>query len=155
METHGQASTYVDAPADLVFGIVTDLGRLPAWNSRMTGVVELPPKLTADAEWVVGMRLMGRSFNSRSVVLEYDQRRRRFAHRSKPDDDNPSSTVWRWEVSPEGDGSRVKVSWDLQPVTTMRRLVAAPVRSRQIPRHDVPDSLAALARECERARPRP
>jgi uncharacterized protein YndB with AHSA1/START domain len=149
MEKHGSARGYVDAPADLVFATITDLARLPAWNRRMTGVVELPAELAVGAEWVVGFRIGGRRFNSRSVVEELDRRRRRFVHRSKPDDDNPSCTVWTWEVEPEGPGSRVTVRWDLQPLTRGRRLLAAPFRGWQIPRHDIPASLAALARVCE------
>lgn len=148
MDREGSASRHVDAPADVVFGVVTDLGRLPSWNRRMTGVVEVPPKLTAGAEWVVAFRMFGKEFNSRSVVLEIDEVRRRFSHRSKPDDDNPTSTVWTWEVEPEGDGSRVTLRWHLQPMTWFRRL-AARVRGWQIPRSDAPQSLAALARVCE------
>lgn len=115
----------------------------------MTGVVELPDELAPGAEWVVGLRLLGKSFNSRSVVVEIDDRRRRFVHQSKPDDDNPTCTVWRWEVEPEGDGSRITVGWELRPLSLFRRLVATPIRRWQIPRQDVPASLDALARVCE------
>jgi uncharacterized protein YndB with AHSA1/START domain len=149
MERHGSAHGSIEAPADLVFATITDLAHLPAWNRRMTGVVELPAELAVGAEWVVGFRIGGKRFNSRSVVEELDGRRRRFVHRSKPDDENPSCTVWTWQVEPEGPGSRVTVRWDLKPLTRGRRLFAAPFRAWQIPRHDVPASLAALARVCE------
>ena len=149
MDNKGSATGHVAAPADVVFGMVTDLDRLPTWNRRITRVVDAPPKLVAGAEWVVEIRLMGKTFNSRSKVLRIDERARRFVHRSKPDDDNPSSTVWTWEVAPEGDGSRVTVTWDLQPRTTSRRLFAAPLRAVQIPRRDIPASLAGLAAACE------
>jgi uncharacterized protein YndB with AHSA1/START domain len=153
MRSHGSASRHVDAPPDVVFERVTDLSGLPAWNHRMTGVVELPSGVAVGEEWVVSFRLGGRRFNSRSVVVELDGERRRFVHRSKPDDDNPSCTVWTWEVDPEGDGSRVSVQWDMRPVTAARRFLAAPIRAWQIPRHDIPDSLAALADVCERMHP--
>lgn len=149
MEKRGSASRHVGAPPELVFAMVTDLDRLPEWNRRIKRVVEVPPKLRAGAEWVVEMKLMGKTFNSRSVVLEVDERSRRFAHRSKPDDGNPSCSVWTWEVEPEGDGSRITVGWDLQPLTASRRILAAPMRARQIPRSDVPASLAALVTACE------
>ncbi len=103
------------------------------------------------AEWVVRIHLPGKTFDSRSVVVELDQRRRRFVHDSKPDDDDPSHTRWTWEVEPEGDGSRVTMSWDLRPATVLRRLLAAPLRRWQIPRHDAPESLAALAAACQAA----
>jgi uncharacterized protein YndB with AHSA1/START domain len=149
MDRSGTVSHHVNAPADLVFAMVTDLARLPTWNRRMTGVVELPEDLAPGAEWVVGFRVPGKRFDSRSVVVEFDARRRRFVHRSKPVDDNPSYTVWTWEVEPEGDGSRITVGWELRPLTAFRRLVVAHVRARQIPRQDVPESLTALAAMCE------
>jgi uncharacterized protein YndB with AHSA1/START domain len=145
----GTASRFVDAPADLVFAAVTDLAKLPGWNSRMTGVVEVPATLEAGAEWVVRFRYLGSTFDSRSVVVEYDRERRRFVHRSKPDDDNPSSTLWTWEVVPESSGSRLRVSWRLQPLTPLRRMLVTPLRALQIPMSDAPASLAALARVCE------
>ncbi len=149
MDRKGTASVHVSAPADVVFATVTDLGRLPTWNRRIVRVVDMPPELVAGADWVVEIRIMGTRFNSRSTVLELDPRTRRFVHRSKPDDDNPSSTVWTWEVEPDREGSRLTVTWDLQPLTPARRLLAAPMRARQIPRDDVPASLAALASACE------
>ncbi|HEX2024014.1 MAG TPA: SRPBCC family protein [Acidimicrobiales bacterium] len=149
MDRKGSATRHAEAPADVVFAVVTDLAGLPAWNERITGVVEVPSTLEVGAEWVVGIKLPGKRFNSRSVVLELDEARRRFVHRSKPDDDNPSSTVWTWEVEPEGTGSRVTVTWHLQPVTPARRFLAAPLRAWQIPRTDAPSSLDALVRVCE------
>lgn len=149
MDRKGSASRHVAAPADVVFGMVTDLDRLPTWNRRIQRVVEVPPRLVAGAEWVVEIKLMGRTFNSRSTVLEIDGRAHRFVHRSKPDDDNPSCSVWAWEVAPAIDGSRIIVSWELLPQTAARRLLAAPLRARQIPRDDLPASLAALVSACE------
>jgi uncharacterized protein YndB with AHSA1/START domain len=149
MDRKGRASVHVSAPADVVFATVTDLRRLPTWNRRILRVVDMPPELVAGADWVVEIRLMGKRFKSRSTVLELDPLERRFVHRSKPDDDNPSSTVWTWHVEPEGEGSRLTVSWHLQPLTPSRRLLAAPMRARQIPRDDMPASLAALVTACE------
>jgi uncharacterized protein YndB with AHSA1/START domain len=149
MDRKGSATRHAEAPADVVFAMVTDLAGLPAWNERITGVVEVPPRLEVGAEWVVSIKLPGKRFHSRSVVLELDKERHRFVHRSKPDDGNPSSTVWTWEVEPDGAGSRVTLNWDLQPVTPMRRLLAAPLRAWQIPRTDAPSSLDALVRACQ------
>lgn len=149
MDREGCASRHVAAPADIIFGVITDLDGLPAWNRRISRVVEVPPKLVPGAEWVVEIRLMGTSFNSRSTVLEIDEPARRFVHRSKRDDDNPSRAVWTWEVDAEGEGSLVTVEWELQPLTASRRWLAAPIRARQIHRKEVPASLAALGRVCE------
>jgi uncharacterized protein YndB with AHSA1/START domain len=151
----GQASAYVDAPPDDVFAIITDLVRLPAWNRRVARVVEMPETLAEDAEWVVQMDLMKKRFHSRSHVIELDAQERRFAYRSKREDDNPSFTVWTWEVVPEGPrGSRVTLSWELRPVTFVRKHLVSRVRDRQIRTTEAPASLAALAAAVA-ARPEP
>jgi hypothetical protein len=78
-------------------------------------------------------------------VLELDQVRRRFVHRSRPDDDNPSHTVWARKVTPEGGGSRLTLSWQLRPRTPLRQVMVR-IRAWQIPRQDAPGSLTALAK---------
>ena len=149
MDMTGSVSTHIAAPPDRVFAAITDLRRLPGWNRRMTGVVEVPEELVAGSEWVVGFRYLGRRFNSRSVVTQMDKAHRLFAYRSKPEDDNPSCTAWTWHVEPEDDGSRVTVGWQLMPATLLRRVLLAPLRAYQIPRVDLARSLAALASRCE------
>lgn len=149
----GSAERHVDAPPEVVFAAITDLARLPSWNRRMTAVVELPERLAAGSEWEVSFSIMGSRFNSRSTVLEIDPGRRRFVHRSKRVDDDPTDTVWTWQVDADGAGSRVTVSWELRPRTLVRKLLAAPMRGFQIPRTDAPSSLAALAERCEQRRP--
>jgi uncharacterized membrane protein len=141
----GRATAHVDAPPDRVFAVITDLPNLPAWNERMTGVVELPDELSEGAEWVVAFSILGSRFTSRSRVLELDDETRRFVHRSQREDGNPSYTVWRWAVDAEGEGSRVTLEWELRPETFLRKCLAAPIRGRQIGRHDADASLAALA----------
>jgi uncharacterized protein YndB with AHSA1/START domain len=150
MGTKGSASAHVDAPPDVVFAFVTELDRLPQWNDRVEAVLERPDTLDEGAEWVVAMRIMGRRFTSRSHVIELDRPARRFAYRSKPEDDNPSFTIWTWSVDPErdppGHGSLVTLRWELRPATLLRKRVIAPLRARQIERTEAPASLAALAR---------
>jgi uncharacterized protein YndB with AHSA1/START domain len=148
MNRQGTASIHADVPPDVAFRTITDVARMPSWNSRMTHVVEAPADLAEGREWVIGFRYLGRRFNSRSVVLELDAHRRRFVHRSKPDDDNPSCTVWTWQVEPESDGSRITVQWDLRPVTFARRRLVTPLRAWQMARQDAPESLAALVEVC-------
>jgi uncharacterized protein YndB with AHSA1/START domain len=148
MTRHGTATIHADVPPDVAFRTLSDVERMPSWNSRMTHVVEAPAELAEGREWVIGFRYLGRPFNSRSVVLELDRERRRFVHRSKPDDDNPSCTVWTWQVEPEGEGSRITVQWDLRPVTFARRRIITPLRARQMVHQDAPESLAALVEVC-------
>jgi uncharacterized protein YndB with AHSA1/START domain len=144
----GKASvvgTVPSAPSE-VFSVVTDLERLPEWNAIMTRLVECPDTLEPGIEWVVEFKALGNTWRSRSRVEEYDPNQRVFAYRSSTDDGNPSYTLWRWTVEPEGDGaSRVTVSWDLNPATFWRRALLARIRARQL-RREVPASIDSLAR---------
>jgi uncharacterized protein YndB with AHSA1/START domain len=128
-----------------VFGLLTDIERLPEWNSIIVKVVERPEALSPGAEWVVQLKAMGSNWASRSRIEEYDPRHHVFAYRSCTDDGNPSYARWRWAVEPVADGgSRVKVRWELHPQTFWRRALLARVRNRQL-RREVPGSIDALA----------
>jgi uncharacterized protein YndB with AHSA1/START domain len=135
----------VAAPAEAVFDLVTNIDRLPEWNANMTAVVEWPANVAAGAEWAVEFAAFGQKWRSRSRVEKVDCGGRVFAYRSATDDSNPSYTRWRWQVEEDGLGSRVMVSWDLNPATFWRKVLLARVRHRQLRRADVPASLEALA----------
>lgn len=146
MTGSAHASLVVPTTADAVFRTLTDIARLPEWNSAMTSVVDRPDRLEVGTEWVVEFNALGQTWRSRSIVEELDLARRRFAYRSGTDDGNPSYAVWRWEVTDDHAGSRVTVTWALHPATFWRRVLLARVRARQLARTEVPASLAALAR---------
>ena len=149
MKRTGEASTSVDALADEVFAVLTDVAALPSWAARRGRVVELPDALAEGAEWVVEMEVVGRRFRSRSHVIELDPQERRFAYRSKREDDNPSFSVWTWDVLPEGDDrARVTLAWELRPVTFLRKRPISWVRDRHIRFTEAPASLAGLAGVC-------
>jgi ribosome-associated toxin RatA of RatAB toxin-antitoxin module len=143
MALTGTVTEVVDAPADELFALVVNVGRLPEWNRIITRVVEHPGVVEVDAEWVVELKAMGNSWRSRSRVLTYDTVERRFAYRSRTDDGNPSCGDWTWQFAPESDACRVTVTWDLHPRTFWRRVLLAPVRNRQL-RREVRDSVASL-----------
>ncbi len=143
-EIHGNASGRVGAAPDSVFRLITDIDRLPEWNRAIEGVVERPTQLAKDAEWVVKMhpsRIM--VWKSRSHVEELDPDTLRFAYRTTNEDGNPSYTQWKWEITPVDGASNVTVSWDVYLKTADRRLVAGPIRQRQL-RKEVAQSLLAL-----------
>ncbi len=147
----GTAEGTVSSPARDVFGLLTDVGRLPEWNRIITDVLERPESLNPGAEWVVQLKAMGNSWPSRSTIEEYDPRRYVFAYRSRTDDGNPSYARWRWTVEPAADGgSRVTVSWELHPQTFWRRALLVRIRSRQLQR-EVPASIDSLARALREA----
>jgi hypothetical protein len=134
--------------AEQLFAVVTDVDRLPEWNSIIRDVVERPSVLARDAEWVVELSAMGNTWRSRSRVLEHDVAALRFAYRSRTDDGNPSYGDWCWQVVGDQGGSRVTVTWDLHPQTFWRRVLLAPVRNRQLKR-EVRASLRALERAAQ------
>ncbi len=153
-ETAGSVRATVVAAPDDVFDAVTDIGRLAAWNERIDGVETPVHELAVGDRWSVRMHLPGKRFTSVSEVLDLDRTARRFSYRSKPDDDNPSHTIWTWDVAAAGDGrSEVTVSWSLRPATLDRRLAVA-MRKRMIP-NEVTNSIGRLAKVCvDRSRAR-
>ena len=146
MTGSAHASTVVSAPADVVFGTLIDIARLPEWNAVMTSVVEQPERLDVGTEWLVEFHALGQTWRSRSTVEELDVAGRRFVYRSGTDDGNPSFARWTWTVADDGAGSRVTVAWELRPATFWRRVLLARIRARQLARTEIPASLAALAR---------
>lgn len=82
MTQRGSATTTVNASAEDVFRLVTDIGRLPEWNAVITRVVEPSEDLAPEREWVVELRSLGNTWRSRSAVLEYDATSRTFWRRT-------------------------------------------------------------------------
>jgi uncharacterized protein YndB with AHSA1/START domain len=122
------ATTVIDASPAQVFERITDIAHLPDWNLEIPKVIESPTTLEVGAHWVVQIHAMKARWNSRSTVTELDAERGRFAYRSQSDDGNPSYADWCWDVAPEGDGTRVRVSVHGHPVTLFRRVVASRIR---------------------------
>lgn len=144
MAGSANVSTVVPASANAVFATLTDIVRLPEWNRAMTAVIEQPDRLETGSEWAVEFHALGQTWRSRSVVEDIDLAGRRFVYRSGTDDGNPSYALWTWEVTDDGVGSRVSVTWALHPATFWRRVLLAPIRARQLARTEIPASLAAL-----------
>ncbi|HEY3650520.1 MAG TPA: SRPBCC family protein, partial [Streptosporangiaceae bacterium] len=119
-EFGGSVSADVDAPADDVFALLTETGRLPEWNTRIRRVLEpAPPPLAPGAEWVVQMQVAGARWPSRSTAVTHDPGRHLFEHTSRSDDGNPARALWRWQVTPiPGQRSRIEVSWHVSPRTS-------------------------------------
>jgi len=137
------AETRIDAPPSAVFDLVTSVSRLPEWNPAITEVLDAPGQLAIGTVWRVRLHALGQSWVSRSEVVALDPAARRFAYRSQSDDGNPSYADWEWQVEPDGTGSRVTVTVDLNPLTFWRRLLLIRVR-RPVLRREMHASLAAL-----------
>lgn len=130
------------SPAD-VFRTVTDLNRLPEWNKGILEVIELPDQLQEGSLWKVRVHAMGQSWVSKSTLTELDPESSRFAYRSQSDDGNPSFADWAWHIEPDGAGSRVTVTVDLNPVTFWRKNLLIKIRRAGL-RKEMHESLAAL-----------
>jgi len=144
-EFHGSETNTVTGPADAVFGLITDVDRLPAWNRAIERVVEPASDLAPGTEWTVKMHPgRGMSWLSRSRVEEIDQNGHRFRYRTWNADGNPSYSDWTWEVVPLDSSTQVTVTWEVHLETLDRKLLAGPIRKRQL-RKEVAASLVALA----------
>ena len=135
-------ASITSAPAD-VFRTVTDIKRLPEWNTGIVEVVELPDQLQEGSRWKVRIRAMGQSWVSTSTVTELDPGSGRFAYRSQSDDGNPSYADWAWHIEADGAGSRVTVTVDLNPLTFWRRSLLIKIRRTGL-RKEMHASLTAL-----------
>lgn len=135
-------ASVTSAPAD-VFRTVTDITRLPEWNKAILEVVELPDQLDKGSLWKVRVRAMGQSWVSKSTLTELDPESSRFAYRSQSDDGNPSFADWVWHIEPDGAGSRVTVTVDLNPRTFWRKHLLIKIRRTGL-RKEMRESLAAL-----------
>jgi len=142
---HGSATARLRAHPQVVFDLICDLDRLPAWNTAVKQIIERPAALTKGAEWVavIQPRRMP-PWKSRSRIEEIDRDRLRFSYMSRNEDGNPSYAVWSWEVASADDSATdVTVRWEVYLKTIDRKLIAAPIRRRGLAR-EVPASLDAL-----------
>ena len=100
-----EVDTYVDAPPERVWEVVIDLTRMGQWSSENKG-----------GEWVDGEPALGRKFrgvNQRedfkwetvSVVTQFDPPR---VFEWKVGDPNNASSTWRYDLAPEGSGTRLR-----------------------------------------------
>lgn len=150
MTSRVSASRILDASADDLFSVFTDISRLPEWNTAITAVIEQPDLLEPGAQWIIEMRALGRSWHSRSVVEALDPTGRCFAYRSVTDDGNPSYALWTWLVADHADGALVTVACELHPRSFWRRTLLVRIRSRQLSHTELPHSLIALGSATQR-----
>jgi uncharacterized protein YndB with AHSA1/START domain len=143
-EFHGHASARIDAPPQAVFDLITDVDRLPEWNTAIEAVVQRPSTLAEGVEWTVKMHPPHvPSWGSISRVETLDRPNLRFAYESRNANGNPSYTKWAWAVVVAGDSAEISVSWDVYLKTLDRRVLAGPLRRRMLER-EVSNSLIAL-----------
>jgi len=144
MGTKESCRTRIAASPDVVLDVVTDISKLPEWNRAITEVIETPVPLTLGSVWRVRIHALGQSWVSKSQATALDRAEGRFTYRSQSDDGNPSYADWEWYVEADGDGSRVTVTVDLNPMTFWRKHLLIRIRRRAL-RKEMQTSLDALA----------
>ena len=147
-------NTHIDASPTAVLERLTDVAMLPEWNRAITEVLQLPAELGPGSVWKVRLHALGRSWVSTSTLVELDETRGRFRHRSQSDDGNPSYADWEWTVQPDGPGARVTVTVALHPLTFWRKYLLVHLR-RPALRKEMQASLIALSTTASATAARP
>jgi hypothetical protein len=152
-EIHDHAELTIPADPGALFTRITDLERLPDWNKAIERVIDRPDALTLGASWTVQMHPSHAvRWKSVSTLSEMNREAFRFSYRTVNADGNPSYTLWAWALTPTPDGVLVSVHWDGYLETLDRRILAGPIRCRQL-RKEVAKSLVALTELVSSASP--
>lgn len=133
----------ISADPDAVFDLVTDVDRLPAWNTEIRAIHKKPAAMTTGAEWTVEIHAMGTHWPSRSTVVKIERAAGLFAYRSMSDDGNPSYVDWMWEIRAHAEGCEVRLHASVHPLSFWRRYLLSNLRSRSLAKA-VRRSLVAL-----------
>ena len=101
------ASTLVQAPSEAIFAILADPRQHPRIDGSGTvrGTITGPERLSLGAEFGMDMRQVA-SYKVTNRVVEFEEGRL-IAWRHQ------GQHRWRYELQPEGTGTRVTETWDL------------------------------------------
>ena len=117
-----RAEAVVDAPADKVWELLTDFSRLPDWSPELMKMMPLKRGGLRLNQWYLGInRRKAVIWPSRSVVAVLEP------GRALAWDTKSSGARWIWELSPEGDRTRVVHRRPVPEKLTMISNVFAPV----------------------------
>jgi hypothetical protein len=119
------ASCVVDAPPEAVFDYVRRPANHPAINGdgSVRGARIGPDAPAVGDRFGMRMKALGVPYRTMSKVVELDEGRR-IAWRLT------GGHVWRWEMEPEGSGTRVTETFDISTAPTR-----AVLRLLRLPRH--------------------
>lgn len=97
-----RAEATVDAPADKVWEVLTDLAKMPDWSPELVRMIPLKTGGLRVGQWYLGInRRKAVIWPSRSVVAVLEP------GRTLTWDTMSSGARWIWELSPDGDRTRV------------------------------------------------
>lgn len=133
----------VDAPPQRVFDLLADPCQHPVLDG--SGSVRAartgnPARLSAGAQFGMQMRL-GAPYRITNQVVEFEEGRR-IAWR------HFNGHIWRYVLTPEGDGTRIREEWDPTPAKRQLglRLLGFPRRNERGIRRTLENLAAAAAR---------
>ena len=89
-EIHDSACAQLEADAEAVFDLITNIDRLPEWNTAIEKVLAAPHNLAPGAEWTVQMHpARPMRWRSVSTVNTIDKDQLIFSYRTVNADGNP------------------------------------------------------------------
>ena len=116
-----RAEAVVDAPAEKVWSVLTDLSRMSEWSPELMTMVPLKRGGLRLGQWYLGInRRKGVIWPTRSVIAELEP------GRSLAWDTRTSGARWIWELVPDGDRTRVVHRRPVPKALTMVSNVFAP-----------------------------
>lgn len=116
-----QASRLIAAPADVIFEHIADPAKQPAWDGNDNLAEAGEGQRVRAVGDVFSMTLTGEGAVRENHVVEFEEGRRiawKPAEQGKP----PIGHLWRWELEPEGEGTRVTHTYDWTQLHDEQRL---------------------------------
>jgi uncharacterized protein YndB with AHSA1/START domain len=97
-----RAEATVAAPPARVWALLTDLSRMPEWSPELVRMLPLKPGGLRVGQWYLGVnRRKAVVWPTRSVLAVLEP------GRELAWDTRSSGARWIWEISPDGEGTRV------------------------------------------------
>ena len=134
----------IPAPADKIFALIADPSRHPDIDGSGTvrKAKDAPQRLALGSKFGMSMK-MGLPYSMVSEVIEFEDGRR-IAWQTRP----PSSIgarlgggrIWRYELEPVADGTRVRETWDISEEKV--KAIIRPARKKT--RHAMEQTLARI-----------
>lgn len=118
-----EASRVIAAPADVIFEQIADPAKQPAWDGN-DNLGEAPAGQRVRGTGEVFSMTLTKGAVRENHVVEFEEGRRiawKPAEEGKP----PIGHLWRWELEPEGAGTRVTHTYDWSELQDESRLERA------------------------------
>jgi uncharacterized protein YndB with AHSA1/START domain len=97
-----RAETTIDAPPEAVWAVLGDVRRMPELSPELVRMIPLKTGGLRRGQWYLGVnRRKGVVWPTRSVVADVEKSRK------VAWDTRTSGARWVWELTPEGEGTRV------------------------------------------------